>query len=568
MILRKMFYNLNCKLCLLARIASFTKCARTKCQSNYTMEEALSLQESGDAKQSYARHYKKTKTVEKNDSYTNILEDTSVLYVGRILTTSQNDIKKSVHRNNAENFQRISIPFSSRLLENSFNSTVSQKRNSSHLSGGSSQKVARKEQEEVYEDDNETDTKGPGYGIRRHWELTSLGAQQLHKPVHGFEFFVMSYNILAQNLLEDNVHLYRESDQQVLDWKNRSRKLLMEIKSLKAEILCLQEVNQTHYDEFLEPELRQLGYRGVYVKRTGDKMDGCATFYLADKFTLVESVSVPYYKSNHSLLDRDNVGLIVKLKPHKHHCCEEDHICVANTHLLFNPRRGDIKLAQVICLIAELNRVAKTNRNNTCQIIMCGDFNATPFSDLYKFLVQGYLRYEGLLTRTISGQKEGKYGRDNYLPRNFFPLEYKISDQCQYIQPQDIQYLHRLHQGENLGHHSSPRISQSSGCLWHRLNLVSTYRHTIERLGHREREVTTQHSADNCTVDYIFYSVLDKDVHTRRNKHRTSNVTEGKLKLLARWGLMSSQEIGELGNLPNHHHPSDHLPLLVKMILI
>ena len=309
-----------------------------------------------------------------------------------------------------------------------------------------------------------------------------------------------------------------------------------------------------------------LGYKGVYLKRTGDKLDGCATFYRNDKFTLVESVPVPYYKSHCNLLDRDNVGLVLKLRPHKRHCSEEDNICVANTHLLFNPRRGDIKLAQAMCLLAELNRVAKTQRNGLCQVIVCGDFNSTPFSDLYKFLVQGYLRYEGLLTRTISGQKEGRYGRDNYLEKNFFPQRYNISDQCEYINPVDKQHLEA--DRERLGHHTSPCISQSSGCLWHRLNLVSTYRHTIERLGHREREITTQHSADNCTVDYIFYNVVDRDVHTRRSRHSTSNIVEGKLRLLGRWGLKSSREISELGNLPNYYHPSDHLPLLVKMILV
>ncbi|XP_071161788.1 protein angel homolog 2-like isoform X2 [Mytilus edulis] len=406
------------------------------------------------------------------------------------------------------------------------------------------------------------------YGVNRQWELTRLGIEQLQRPRPGFEFTIMSYNILAQNLLEDNKYLYRESPQQVLDWKYRSEKLLQEIQALNAEILCLQEVNKQHYTVFLEPKLKQLGYNGVYVKRTGDKLDGCATFYKREKFTLEQSVSVPYYKSNYSLLDRDNVGLVVKLRPHKHPYSEEDSICVANTHLLFNPRRGDIKLGQAMCLLAEIDKVAKTNRNHRCQVLMCGDFNATPFSDLYKFMVQGFLRYEGLLTRTISGQREGQYGKDNYLSRDFFPSDVNISDQCQHIESENKHAARRSHHQENYGHRSNPAVSQSSGCIWHKLNLVSTYRHTIERLGHYEREVTTQHSADACTVDYIFYSVQHRNVHTRRNKHTTSNVMEDKLRLLGRWGLMSSREIQELGNLPNQYNPSDHLPLLVKMMLI
>lgn len=309
------------------------------------------------------------------------------------------------------------------------------------------------------------------------------------------------------------------------------------------------------------------GYQGVYVKRTGDKLDGCATFYKTEKFTLEESVPIEYFKSNCSLLDRDNVGLIVKLRPNKHPYLPEDSLCIANTHLLFNPRRGDVKLAQVMCLLAEVDKVSKTSEDARCQVLVCGDFNATPLSDLFKFIIHGYLKYEGLMTRLISGQSEGQFrGSNRCLSKNFFPSCHKISDQCRHIKPYE-KCKNSLRQ-EDLNHHNCPSISQSSGRLWHHLNLVSTYRHTIERLGHREGEVTTQHSADRCIVDYIFYGVSNRDVHTRRSKHISTNVQEGKLKLLGRWGLMSAREIRELGDLPNHYHPSDHLPLVVKMLLV
>ena len=74
---------------------------------------------------------------------------------------------------------------------------------------------------------------------KRRWELTNLGVRQQHRPSHGFEFFIMSYNILAQNLLEDNIYLYKETDEHILDWKNRSKKLLLEIKELKAEVMLI-----------------------------------------------------------------------------------------------------------------------------------------------------------------------------------------------------------------------------------------------------------------------------------------------------------------------------------------
>ena len=34
-------------------------------------------------------------------------------------------------------------------------------------------------------------------------------------------------------------------------------------------------------------------------------------------------------------------------------------LCVATTHMLFNPKRGDIKLAQLAVLLAELDRFTR-----------------------------------------------------------------------------------------------------------------------------------------------------------------------------------------------------------------
>ncbi|XP_071151209.1 protein angel homolog 2-like isoform X1 [Mytilus edulis] len=593
--MRKMFSKMQCRLCILGRLVnqrtvstiSLNTCTSSSVSNSCEMEKdnlldkhkCYNQRQTVEGRKSNIENLDLCGSEEKgmqkkcSQKNVNVLDDPAVIQVGCIMKPCTNEVQEEIFQYKKDRYNRRSIPFSSGLLENSFHETVTQKRKV-HLSGESNYKVARTKTEETLELAEEI--KCPNkvkqidieYGVNRQWELTRLGIEQLQRPRPGFEFTIMSYNILAQNLLEDNKYLYRESPQQVLDWKYRSEKLLQEIQALNAEILCLQEVNKQHYTVFLEPKLKQLGYNGVYVKRTGDKLDGCATFYKREKFTLEQSVSVPYYKSNYSLLDRDNVGLVVKLRPHKHPYSEEDSICVANTHLLFNPRRGDVKLGQAMCLLAEIDKVAKTNRNHRCQVLICGDFNATPFSDLYKFMVQGFLRYEGLLTRTISGQREGQYGKDNYLSRDFFPSDVNISDQCQHIESENKHAARRSHHQENYGHRSNPAVSQSSGCIWHKLNLVSTYRHTIERLGHYEREVTTQHSADACTVDYIFYSVQHRNVHTRRNKHTTSNVLEDKLRLLGRWGLMSSREIQELGNLPNQYNPSDHLPLLVKMMLI
>ena len=98
------------------------------------------------------------------------------------------------------------------------------------------------------------------------------------------------------------------------------------------------------------------GFEGIFKKRTGDKIDGCAVFYRKSKFTLTKSASVEYCRPNCRILDRDNIGLITLLahRPNKKPVsassndeAAELQLCVATTHLLYNPNRHDIKLAQL-----------------------------------------------------------------------------------------------------------------------------------------------------------------------------------------------------------------------------
>ena len=55
------------------------------------------------------------------------------------------------------------------------------------------------------------------------------------------------------------------------------------------------------------------GYTGVYLKRSGDKNDGCATLWKENRFRLLQYTPVLYRRGG--LLDRDNVAVIVELQP-------------------------------------------------------------------------------------------------------------------------------------------------------------------------------------------------------------------------------------------------------------
>ena len=57
------------------------------------------------------------------------------------------------------------------------------------------------------------------------------------------------------------------------------------------------------------------GYQLVFKKRTGnDKVDGCAVMYREAAFALQEAATVEYHQPGCKALDRDNVGIVVRLR--------------------------------------------------------------------------------------------------------------------------------------------------------------------------------------------------------------------------------------------------------------
>ncbi|MEQ2184962.1 hypothetical protein GOODEAATRI_013298 [Goodea atripinnis] len=212
-------------------------------------------------------------------------------------------------------------------------------------------------------------------GLLRHWETCSTEPQPPGDSTV-FDFSVMSYNILSQELLQDNAYLYRHCDPGVLPWQYRLPNLLAEI--------------QQH-----DPDV---SYQCEYKKRTGTKPDGCAVTFKPSRFSLLSSTPVEFYRHGDTLLDRDNVGMVVLLQPNNGAIQSDpsSFVCVANTHLLYNPRRGDIKLAQLAILLAEIGRLSRLPDGSNNPVVLCGDFNSAPWSPLYRFLTTGCLEYQGM----------------------------------------------------------------------------------------------------------------------------------------------------------------------------
>lgn len=226
-------------------------------------------------------------------------------------------------------------------------------------------------------------------------------------------FTVLSYNILSDAYATSELYSYCPS--WALSWPYRRQNLLREIVGYRADIVCLQEVQNDHFEEFFAPELDKHGYQALYKRKTNEvsyngnpqTIDGCATFFRRDRFSHVKKYEVEFNKAAQSLTDamipstqkktalsrlvKDNVALIVVLEakfsnqgadnPGKRQL-----LCVANTHVNVHQDSKDVKLWQVHTLLKGLEKIAASA---DIPMLVCGDFNSIPGSAPHALLAMG-----------------------------------------------------------------------------------------------------------------------------------------------------------------------------------
>ncbi|KFD56067.1 hypothetical protein M514_03191 [Trichuris suis] len=389
-----------------------------------------------------------------------------------------------------------------------------------------------------------------GKGVVRTWQPVATSHTAGLSSSVLCSFTVCTYNILSQSSLESTVELYEKCEKKHLTWQHRSCLLLKELKTLKADIFCLQEVDHDTYSVF-DAFFKKRKYKGVYKKRTGDKNDGCAVFWNRHIFSLVDWVGVEYVIPN-TYVDRDNIGLLVKLRlkhtrksfcPWRRSKKRDHYVIVANTHLLYNPRRGDIKLVQLCQLLAHLQKMAKRPLDNGepfCDpILLCGDLNCTPISPMCTFLTSGRLKYASMWRNSISGL--GPLGGPL--------LSYPIIPPIVGITELGCSFKVRSSPVETETSNSS---NSSSGTLAHSLSLSSAF---DLRIPVEEKPVSTVVNGQSELVDFIFYGPSYNDISTQSKKVILNCTANSSL-------LTERQIVNTVGPLPNAYCGSDHLPLL------
>ena len=277
--------------------------------------------------------------------------------------------------------------------------------------------------------------------------------------------------------------------------------------------------------------------------------------------------------------------------------------CLATTHLLFNHKAGEIKLAQICYLMAELHKVASSD-GSLLPCVLCGDFNSLPNSPMLEFLLNGKLDTSDLSAWNVSGYKRSSL-KERLIPIPLLPENIGISQNCTYrtqsfdetgirnsviVEEGCGQQLKAavlpssdgvvVNNGGNMivmgektemrnfcsdgpvSSISNSQLLESSRCrpcpiLTHPFTLRSGY--PLPKDGEQSPTVTTYHRSACETVDYIFY--------TPPPAQEGAAACQG-FHLVSRTALPSQHTLRHFGPQPNHAFSSDHLFLQVDLQLL
>ncbi|KAG0054621.1 hypothetical protein BGZ83_010749, partial [Gryganskiella cystojenkinii] len=211
--------------------------------------------------------------------------------------------------------------------------------------------------------------------------------KKIQEPSSDLRFSIMTYNLLSRKLAQHHMDLYRNSAPEAMQWENRSSVLLRELAAFKSR-----------------------GYTGFYKRRNGDKPDGCAMFYRDSRVKAIVIEAVDYLTNE--FITQDNVGIVGIFEITEG--TQSKQVCVATTHILYNPRRGMIKIAQLRMLLEKAEDLIKRS-DGGIPLVLCGDLNALPHSLVYRYLAEENVDVTSIPENYMSGQERGVPERGKYL---------------------------------------------------------------------------------------------------------------------------------------------------------
>ncbi|MBS0622123.1 MAG: endonuclease/exonuclease/phosphatase family protein [Verrucomicrobia bacterium] len=167
---------------------------------------------------------------------------------------------------------------------------------------------------------------------------------------------IVSYNVLAEIYV--NPGWYPHVKPEFLEPKKRRERMIHFLRHLEADVICLQEVERSLFEELQLP--------GIWSKKRRSKEDGCATI----SFLPVIHGETLYYKDQHKGQPSGHLAQLSLIE------FEGQKIALSNTHIKWDqpgtPSQKQVGRQQ----IKELLAVTKAQKAEG--FVLCGDFNITP----------------------------------------------------------------------------------------------------------------------------------------------------------------------------------------------
>ncbi|KAI0231274.1 RNA exonuclease ngl2 [Massospora cicadina] len=190
--------------------------------------------------------------------------------------------------------------------------------------------------------------------------------------------------LLAQCLIKRELFPY--CDKQTLKWPPRAARLLKQVQALDSDVACFQEMG--NYFDFFKPELGKAGYVTHYYasenKLHGKGIEGCCIAFKGEN-TCIELDAAEKRPDGSGYCPRStltgNVGLVLALRPLAPEYSEET-LIIGTCHLYWRPDCDYERLRQAHTFLRATIKFSKGFSNPS--ILICGDFNSQPYKLPYK----------------------------------------------------------------------------------------------------------------------------------------------------------------------------------------
>jgi len=256
-------------------------------------------------------------------------------------------------------------------------------------------------------------------------EFTSGRSEQERKDT----IRTMTYNILADlyvsRELEVEAVMYPHVKFECIRKTRRMPMLVAEILAYDADVICLQEVDGSIYDTYLEPVMQVMGYDGYYSNKASCQREGCGLFWSKKVFERDEALTfslrdlfdpddvekaenpdtqgaqsnwdsmegIKHLLRNHPELRQvimEKIGQVVqiaKLKLKNPGEGQPKKMIVANTHLFYHPMADHIRAMQAYVVCQKVDEVRRCSTDTyPYPLMLCGDLNSDPLSGASQLL--------------------------------------------------------------------------------------------------------------------------------------------------------------------------------------